>query len=76
MIAKKRVVDLEAITHKVNLDEHEAAAKYGPSVHWFRRARCVGGGPPFIKLAGRVLYRDSDLRAYFDSKIRANTSCS
>ena len=74
MKADKRVIDLEELTYKVNLDEHEAAAKYGPSIYWFRRARCVGGGPRYIKLSGRVLYKDTDLQSFFDSKVRANTA--
>jgi len=46
---------------KVNINETEAAEQYGPSVHWFRRARWQGNGPRFIKLAGSVLYPVAEL---------------
>ncbi|QSV44422.1 helix-turn-helix domain-containing protein [Geobacter benzoatilyticus] len=62
------------MSNKINIDEHEAAALYGPSVHWFRRARWAGGGPPFIKLSGRVLYRVEDLDAFFAGRVRRSTA--
>ncbi len=62
------------MSNKINIDEREASAKYGPSVYWFRRARWAGGGPPFIKLAGRVLYRVEDLDTFFFGRIRRSTA--
>lgn len=59
---------------KINLNESEAAEQYGLSVHWFRRARWAGGGPPYIKLKGRVLYRREDLDRFFQAKLRLSTS--
>lgn len=42
---------------KRNLTEAEAAAEYGYSVHWYRRARTYGGGPLYLKNpGGGVLY--------------------
>lgn len=58
----------------VNLNEKQAAARYGLSIHWFRRARWKGDGPRYIKLAGRVLYPREELQQYFESKIRRSTS--
>lgn len=58
----------------INIDEHEAALRYGPSVHWFRRARWEGGGPRFIKLAGKVLYPVKELEDFFNSQIVSSTS--
>lgn len=61
-----------------NLTEREAAEKYGPSVHWFRRKRWAGGGPPYIKLSegrgGKVLYPEDLGDEYFASRIRRSTS--
>jgi len=59
---------------KINLNETEAAQIYGPSVHWFRRARWKGDGPRFIKLAGSVLYPVTELNAFFEAKLVKSTS--
>lgn len=59
---------------KINLKENEAAEIYGPSVHWFRRARWKGDGPRFIKLAGSVLYPVTELNAFFDARLVKSTS--
>ena len=59
---------------KTNLNETEAAQIYGPSVHWFRRARWKGDGPRFIKLAGSVLYPVTELNAFFEARLVKSTS--
>lgn len=59
---------------KINLNEHEASELYGPSIHWFRRARWKGNGPKFIKLAGAVLYPVVELEAFFNDRIVKSTS--
>lgn len=38
------------------LHERDAARILGLSVHWLRRARCKGGGPPYIKFGRAVRY--------------------
>lgn len=58
----------------LNINEQAAAKRWGPSVHWFRRARWSGGGPPFIKLSGMVLYPIAEGDAFFATKIRKSTS--
>ena len=58
---------------KVNLNEHEAAAQYGMSVHWYRRARWQGNGPKFIKLVGAVLYPRAELEKFFNAHVVSNT---
>ena len=35
--------------------------------------RVVGGGPRFHKLGRRVLYKEADLRAWADAKVRDST---
>lgn len=59
---------------KKNLNETEASEQYGPSVHWFRRARWKGDGPRFCKLAGGVYYPVSELEAYFNARLVKSTS--
>lgn len=59
---------------KLAFNEREAAEIWGVSVAWLRRARWAGGGPPFIKLTGKVLYLSEDLEHFFKSKIRRSTS--
>lgn len=59
---------------KINLSEREASQLYGPSVHWFRRARWAGGGPEYIKLNGLVLYQRRKLDEFFTAKIVKSTS--
>lgn len=47
------------------LDEKRAQTEELPmSLAWFRRARLLGGGPPFIRIGSRVFYRRSDLKAW------------
>ncbi len=61
-----------------NYTEKEAAAKYGMSVHWYRRKRWSGGGPEYMKMdssqGGRVLYSKAALDKYFKSKNQKSTS--
>jgi len=59
---------------KLNVNEKEASELYGPSVHWFRRARWEGGGPEFIKLNGLVLYQRKTLDDFFSARIVKSTS--
>jgi predicted DNA-binding transcriptional regulator AlpA len=59
---------------KININETEASEMYGPSVHWFRRARWQGDGPRFIKLSGAVFYPVSELEAYFNERLVKSTS--
>ena len=38
------------------------------------RWRCVGGGPPFRKFGGRVVYSQEELKAYAEATRRVSTS--
>ena len=62
------------MTVKIQLNETEAAERWGMSVHWFRRARFTGDGPPYVKMAGRCLYPVVSTDAFFESKIRSSTA--
>jgi predicted DNA-binding transcriptional regulator AlpA len=60
------------------LNEKEAGALLGMSVHWLRRKRWEGGGIPFIRLGdgpkGAVRYRLEDIEGYVASRVRRSTS--
>ncbi len=51
-----------------------AAAFLGLSPATLETLRCRGGGPPFVKLGRRVVYRREDLEAWITSSRRASTS--
>lgn len=36
--------------------------------------RCRGGGPPFIKYGRAIRYRETDLQAFIESRVRRNSS--
>jgi hypothetical protein len=59
---------------RANLDEYQAAKRLGVSVHKLRRDRWAGGGVPFLKIGGRIVYRSGDIDAYETSRIRKSTS--
>lgn len=46
----------------------DAAPYCGYSERHFIRMRQLGEGPPYLRMRGKVLYRQSDLDAWLDSK--------
>ena len=56
------------------LDEQEAAALLRLSVKTLQRRRVRGNGPSYVKLGGRVFYRESDLEAHIAESVRRSTS--
>lgn len=57
------------------LKEGEAATLLGVSVRALQAWRCRGGGPPFVRVAARVIrYRQSDLRTWLASRVCTSTS--
>lgn len=56
------------------LDTPRAAAYLGLSPHTLATIRVRGGGPPFVKLGRRVMYRASDLEAFIEARVVANTA--
>lgn len=52
------------------LTDVEAAAYLRHSPSTLRSWRCLGSGPPYVKLSGRVFYRQSDLDEYIEQRIR------
>jgi hypothetical protein len=53
--------------HKKGLSEKEAAVRWPYSVAWFRRKRIEGGGPPYMKVGGRVIYLIDNLDEWFEA---------
>lgn len=56
------------------LGEKDASSLTGLSVHWFRRKRWAGDGPPFRKIGSRCLYQAGELLDWFDQYRQVNTS--
>jgi hypothetical protein len=52
----------------------EAAEYLGLSPATLNKLRCVGGGPPFLKLGRRVLYLAEHCRAWRDARRVRHTS--
>jgi excisionase family DNA binding protein len=58
----------------MNLTVKEAAERLGLSTNTLNRWRGTGEGPAFLKLGRRVLYREEDLAAWEQSRLRQNTA--
>ena len=56
------------------LSAPEAARHLRLSEPYLAKLRCWGGGPSFLKLGRRVVYRRSDLDAWLEGKLRVSTS--
>lgn len=53
------------IKNEKYLVEKEASAKYGLSVHWFRRMRYKEDGPKYYKLRKKIYYNEEILDKWF-----------
>ncbi len=51
------------------LVEKELSAKYGLSIHWFRRARYEKHSPIYHKLHGKVYYKENEVDAWFKDNL-------
>ena len=56
------------------LDTPATALHSGLSEAFFEKKRCVGGGPEFVKIGRRVLYRRDLLDAWLNEHMRRSTS--
>lgn len=50
------------------LDTKEVASQTGLSPSFFERGRCYGYGPAFIKIRGRVRYRQQDVEIWMETQ--------
>jgi hypothetical protein len=52
----------------------ELADRWHVSPRTLERWRCFGGGPPFLKINGRILYRLEDIEAFEAAQLRMPAS--
>ena len=52
----------------------DAASYLGVSYSWLTKLRIFGGGPNFLKLGSRVLYRHIELDEWATTHLRQSTS--
>lgn len=64
-----RIRDMDEI-----LTEKEAANYLRISPGWLSKSRCYGGGPKYIKISSRVIYRRKDLEDFLLHNERTSTS--
>ena len=64
----------EAEVKAAHLNQIELAARWRISPRTLERWRWIGGGPRFVKLGGRVVYRLFDIEEYEQAMIRSSTS--
>lgn len=51
----------------------EASRLVGLSARTLEKYRCYGGGPIYLKIGGRVVYRQGDLEAWAEQAARTST---
>ena len=56
-----------------HLNQIELADRWHVSPRTLERWRCFGGGPPFLKINGRILYRLEDIEAFEAEQVRQST---
>jgi hypothetical protein len=56
-----------------HLSQTELAARWNISHRTLERWRWTGEGPRFIKIGGRVVYRQEDIEAYETDNLRSST---
>ena len=64
-------VETVAIKH---LRQTNLATRWNLSPRTLERWRWLGEGPPFIKIGGRVVYRQEDIEAYEAGRRKASTA--
>lgn len=73
----KRQIPPDKLSARLDSDlltELEAHEQELPmSLGWFRRARLLGGGPPYVRISNRIFYRRSALRDFVQSKARSTS---
>ena len=58
----------------IHMNQRQLANRWGVSEATLERWRSEGIGPQFLKLGGRVMYREQDIEAYEASCLRHSTS--
>jgi hypothetical protein len=57
-----------------HLNQLELARRWAMSPRSLERWRWAGAGPPFLKLGGRILYRERDIESFEAERLRRCTS--
>ena len=57
-----------------HLNQIELSRRWSLSPRTLERWRWLGEGPPFIKIGGRVVYRQEDIEAYEAGRRKASTA--
>ncbi len=67
-------MDSQELRDVVLLTEREVASMFRVSVRTLQNWRVTGGGPEFVKLGSRVVYRTTSIRAFLNERQRRSTS--
>jgi hypothetical protein len=57
-----------------HLNQHQLARRWCMSSRTLERWRWTGEGPRFLKLGGRIVYREDDVEAYEADRLHASTT--
>ncbi len=57
-----------------HMNQRQLANRWGVSEATLERWRAEGTGPLFLKLRGRVMYRERDIEEYEEQCLRTSTS--
>jgi predicted site-specific integrase-resolvase len=58
----------------IHMNQRQLANRWGVSEATLERWRSEGIGPRYLKLQGRVMYREKDIEAYESRCLRQSTS--
>ena len=61
------------MTRVTHLNQITLAARWGISPRTLEHWRCIGKGPRFLKIGGRVLYRLAEVEAYEAANLQTGT---
>jgi predicted site-specific integrase-resolvase len=57
-----------------HLNQHQLARRWCMSPRTLERWRWTGEGPRYLKLGGRIVYREDDIEAYEAVRLQARTT--
>jgi predicted site-specific integrase-resolvase len=60
--------------HLRHLNQRQLARRWCMSPRTLERWRWTGEGPKFLKLGGRIVYREDDVEAYEAERLHASTT--
>lgn len=69
----RQLVRKETKMEVVHFNQKQLAARWNISEASLERWRSEGVGPKFLKILGRVLYRQADIEAYEESRLSTST---